>query len=392
MKLLTLTSLFPSSTQPRHGVFVRERLQDLRARHNVEIRVLSPVPFWPRFLPSAKYGAFASTPRHEVFEGFDIEHPRYLMIPSIGVPMQGVLYEKGVRGTARRMHLENGFDAIDAHYAYPDGFAAALLKQRLGLPLVLTVRGTDVNLLPKQASLASQIRFALRTADRVVAVAQSLRDLAIEAGADPAKTVVLRNGVDSTKFRPLDASECRLALDLPAGRKIVVVVGFLVPRKGHALIIDALATIDPDRRPFLVIAGDGPEESALRERVASSGVAADVRFLGGVAHAELSRVYSAADVSLLASDREGWPNVLLESMACGTPVVATAVHGVPEVITAPFLGRLVTERTPKAFAAAFVDALATDFDRGRIRAHAETMDWKETSDGLAAIFGDVGRR
>lgn len=389
MRILTLTSLFPGSAQPRHGVFVRERMLAYRERFGGEIKVVAPVPFWPRFLASEKYGAFARAPRSETFGGFEIEHPRYLMIPKVGVPLQGMFYEAGVRSTVRRIQLETGIDVLDAHYAYPDGFAAARLAQRFGLRYVLTVRGTDVNLLPKQGSLAGQIRFALANAHRVVAVASALAELAVEAGADPRRVVVLRNGVDGTKFRPLDPMAARARLGLPVDRRVVVCVGFLVPRKGHALALDALAAMPQAMRPLLVIAGDGPERPALDAKVAALDLTRDVRFLGAVMHEDLAEVFSAADVSLLTSDREGWPNVILESMACGTPVVATAVHGVPEIITSPQLGVLVHERTPTALRTGLTTALEREFDRPAIRAYAESMDWGATATGLHAVFEAV---
>lgn len=389
MRILTLSSLFPGSAQPRHGVFVRERLADYRARYGAELRVVAPVPFWPSFLPSQRYSAFAKAPRREEFGGFSIEHPRYLMIPKVGVRVQGVLYEYGVRSTVMRLHREARFDVLDAHYAYPDGFAAALLKRRLKIPLVLTVRGTDVNLLPKEPGLATQIRFALESADRVVAVAQALADLAIAAGASPEKTVVLRNGVDGAKFRPLDPARCREDLGIQPGRRVVVTVGFLIARKGHALLLDALAAIPATERPFLVIAGDGPENTALSERVVRLGLGGDVRFLGSIDHADLSRVYSAGDLSVLASDREGWPNVVLESMACGTPVVATAVHGVPEILRDPGVGRLVDPRDAATLARVLREALVVQFDRAAVRRFAEAHDWSATSEGLHRVFTEV---
>jgi teichuronic acid biosynthesis glycosyltransferase TuaC len=394
MRILTLTSLFPGSAQPRHGTFVRERLAAWQQRHGGVVHVVSPVPWVPRCLAAAvpeRYAAFARTPRREHFGGFAIEHPRYPMIPKVGVPAQGILYEYGARSTVRRLLRDESLDLIDAHYAYPDGFAAALLAAKLRKPLVLTVRGTDVNLLPSIPSLARQIRFALARADRVVAVAANLAELAVAAGADPERVRVLRNGVDCAKFapQPREASRKRCGATLDRDRRVIATVGFLVPRKGHALLLDALSRIEAARRPQLLIAGDGPERARLAAQVEALGLAADVVFLGPTEHEDVAHVFSAADVSVLASDREGWPNVLLESMACGTPVVATAVNGVPEVVSDPKLGVLVHERTPAALAAAIEMALARDFDRHAIRASAEAMDWSATADGLEATFREA---
>lgn len=392
LRILTLTSLFPGLAAPRHGLFVKERMADFRALSGAEVKVVSPVPFFPRLLPSARYGHFARAPRREEWAGFDIQHPRYLMIPRVGAALQGLSYYLGVRGAVRRLRREFPFDLIDAHYAYPDGFAAALLKHRLEVPLVLTVRGTDVNLLPGLKATAAQVRYALKSADALVAVSRALAGLAIEAGADPARMTVLRNGVDAERFRPLPMAECRRSLGLPQGGRVLVSVGFLVPRKGHSLLLRALALIPAAERPFTVIAGDGPEEGALRSLAADLGLAEQVRLLGAVEHDALAAVYSSADLSVLASSREGWPNVLLESMACGTPVVATAVHGSPEVVADESVGLLVEEQSAEALAGALQAALARGFDRERVRRYALGMSWRETSAGLERVFQEVLRR
>ncbi|MBI4878944.1 MAG: glycosyltransferase [Planctomycetes bacterium] len=203
---------------------------------------------------------------------------------------------------------------------------------------------------------------------------------------------VLRNGVDAERFRPLPMAECRRSLGLPQGGRVLVSVGFLVPRKGHSLLLRALALIPAAERPFTVIAGDGPEEGALRSLAADLGLAEQVRLLGAVEHDALAAVYSSADLSVLASSREGWPNVLLESMACGTPVVATAVHGSPEVVADESVGLLVEEQSAEALAGALQAALARGFDRERVRRYALGMSWRETSAGLERVFQEVLRR
>ncbi len=392
MRILTLTSLFPGAAAPRHGVFVKERLADFRRHSGAEVRVVSPVPFFPRFLPSRRYGQFARAPRREEWAGFEILRPRYLMLPRIGVALQGLSYYVGVRGAVRRLRRAFPFDLIDAHYAYPDGFAAALLRHRLDVPLVLTVRGTDVNLLPGLKATAAQVRYALRAADALVAVSRALAGLAVEAGADPARVTVLRNGVDAERFRPLPMDECRRGLGLPEQGRVLASVGLLVPRKGHDLLLRALALMPAAERPYTVIAGDGPEEGALRALAAQLGLAERVRFLGAVEHDALAALYSSSDLSVLASSREGWPNVLLESMACGTPVVATAVHGSPEVVADESVGLLVQERSAEALAAALQAAFTRGFDRERVRRYAQGMGWRETSLGLERVFQEVLRR
>ena len=391
MKLLTLSSLFPGSAAPRHGVFVRERMADFRARYGAEIKVVAPVPYFPRWLPGERYAHFARAPQQEEWGGFNICHPRYLMIPKVGVPLQGLLYHAGVKNLVRRHLHDFRFDLIDAHYAYPDGFAAALLKRRLRVPMALTVRGTDVNLLPGCRTLGGQIRFALQSADAVIAVSEALARLAVQAGADPNRVVTLRNGVDPQRFRPLDRDQCRRELGLALDRRVLVAVGFLVPRKAHDLTLRALAGLPEAERPDLMIVGDGPEDGRLRRLAAELGLENRVRFLGGVEHERLPEIYSAADLSVLASSREGWPNVLLESMACGTPVIASAVHGSVEVVASQRVGLLLDERTPEALRDAIQSGLERGFDRQEVRRYAEGLGWEQTSAGLHEVFSRISR-
>lgn len=389
MNVLTLTSLFPGSANPRHGVFVRERMAAWRSLTGHAVRVVAPVPWYPRWLPRGRYGAHADAPITEEFGGFTVDHPRYVMIPKVGVPAQGLLYERGVRACVRRHVRDQHVDLIDAHYAYPDGFAAGLLKERFKKPLVLTVRGTDVNLMPKLRATRSQVRFALQAADAVVAVSKDLAAHAIQAGAPEERVRVLRNGVDADKFRPLPRKECRAALGLSKDRPVLLSVGFLVPRKGHGLALDALAAFAKETRPFLLIAGDGPEESALREQIKRLDLTDDVRLLGAIEHDALAAIYSAADLLLLASSREGWANVILEAMACGTPVVATDVEGAREAIATTDVGRVVDDRSAGSIQAALREALLFDFDRDLVRRYAEQMSWDETARGLEGVFQGV---
>ncbi len=388
--ILTLSSLFPGSTLPQHGVFVKERLADFRERSGARIRVVSPVPWAPRIPPfttSPKYRGFATAPRRETVAGFEVERPRYAMPPKLGVPLQGLLYFLGCRATVRRLHAEEPFDVIDAHYAYPDGYAAAWLRHRLRIPTVLTVRGTDVNLLPSLAMTRGAVKFALESADAIVAVSQALAECAVRAGAAESRVTVIRNGVDAERFSPRDRSAARARFGIPADARVLASVGHLVERKGHDLVLAAAARIA--KRPFVLIAGGGPEQARLAAEVQRLGLAERALLLGPVAHEDLPDVYCAADLLVLASSREGAPNVVLEAMACGVPVVATAVHGTPEIVREPETGVLVREREVGAIAAAVERALGMRFDRAAIRAHAETMSWRATSERLIALFDGV---
>ncbi|MCW5662456.1 MAG: glycosyltransferase [Piscinibacter sp.] len=386
LRVLTFTSLFPSEARPRHGIFVENRLQHLRRDCDVDSRVIAPVPWFP-FTAAAfgSYARFAATPRSAVrAEGLQVSYPRYLMLPRLGVARQPDSMARAAWPDVQAL-LDGGWrpELIDAHYLYPDGVAAGLLARRLDMPFVMTARGTDVNVIAQQPGPGRRIIEAAGRAAAVIAVSQPLKDKLVALGVEPGKVQVLRNGVDLAVFRLEDRSAARLALGLPDAGPIAACVGNLVPEKGQALAIDALCEL-PDVR--LVIVGDGPLRSELAAQVARRGVAGRVDFRPVMPQRELSRLYAAADVLLLTSEREGWPNVVLEAMACGTPVVAFDVGAVREMVTGDAVGRVVVPRETGALTRAIAGMLATPVSREAIRAHAAQYDWTSISRGQWALF------
>ncbi len=252
---------------------------------------------------------------------------------------------------------------------------------------MITARGTDISLIPEFPIPRYMIRWASSRAKALVAVCQALKNELVSLGAPGNKITVLRNGVDLTVFAPPDNREV-LRESLGLSGKVILSVGNLVKLKGHDLIIRALAGL-PD--VTLLIAGTGSEKMNLMNLAQTEKVTDRVIFLGNIPHSELSRYYGAADLLVLASSREGWANVLLESMACGTPVVATNVWGTPEVVTVYESGLLVKNRTPEDIAAAISCLLLNYPDRVETRRYAEKFSWDETSEGIYNLFLNVSQ-
>lgn len=386
LRLLTFTTLYPNAAMPNHGVFVETRLRHLVAHEDVSSIVIAPVPFFPSKNPRlGRWARLAAAPAHETRHGIDIRHPRHLAIPKVGQAVAPALLFAGAARTLGRL-ISNGYrpDAIDAHYLYPDGVAAIWLGRRFKLPVVLTARGSDVSEWPHLAIPGKLIRRALREADALIAVSAALERGMISLGADPARITVLRNGVDAEIFRPHDRAEARATLGL--GRRTIISVGHLIERKGHHRVIETL-TLMPELD--LMIVGEGPERGRLMALAERLGLADRVSFVGAKPQAELSLYYSAADALVLASSREGWANVLLEAMACGTPVVASPIWGNPEVVRERSAGLVAAENTPAAIADALRDLLADPPSREATRLYAEGHGWREISAGQRAIFARV---
>ena len=386
MKIVTFGTLYPDSTRPHHGVFVEHRLLHLLKLGGIEARVVAPVPWFPLKSPVfGEYASFAAVPEREVRSGVEVSHPRFVTIPKIGMSWQPRALAAAGESALRKLAAQ-GFDCdlIDAQYFYPDGVAAIRLGAKLGKPVVITARGTDVNLIPQYPGPRRMIQDAASRAAGIVTVCAALKDALVELGVAADRVTVLRNGVDLDAFRPVDRAEARRALGF--ARPTLLTVGHLIPRKGVDIAIRALANL-PDCD--LAIVGAGPEEASLRALASSSGVADRVRFAGRIPQSDLKTWYTAADALVLASDREGWANVLLESMACGTPVIATNVWGNPEVVTAPEAGVLMRARTPEALVEAASALLASPPDRAATRRYAERFGWDETARGLKALFGSI---
>lgn len=386
IRVLTFTTLYPNSIQKNHGVFVENRLRHLVASGQISARVVAPVPWFPfRSRALGRYADFAQVPFEETRFDIEIHHPRYPVIPKIGMTLAPFLLYWATRNALERQ-LASGFnfDLIDAHFFYPDGVAAALLGKHFKKPVVITARGTDINLIPRYTLPRRMIRWAADNATGLVTVSEALkRELEI-LGVDPERILVLRNGVELSVFKPMDRDAARKQLGFQG--LTVLSVGHLIPRKGHELVIKALTTL-PDAN--LVLVGEGPEQSSLVNLARELGVADRVRFLGQIEHERMCEIYNAADVLVLASDREGWANVLLESMACGTPVVASSVWGTPEIVRSPAAGLLLPDRQPQTIARSIRALLQNPPGRAETRAYAEKFDWSQTTQGQLDLFREI---
>lgn len=383
--LLVFTSLYPNAVQPRHGIFVEERLRQLVQSGRITATVVVPVPWFP--FQHSRFGAyarFARVPRHEDRYGIRILHPRYPVIPKLGMNIAPSLMYRALLPSMRKLVKTNDFDLVDAHYFYPDGVAAMRLGMALGKPVVISARGSDVTWIPRYRRARRQIQWAAAHASAIVAVSQALKGKLAKLGVDPGKVTVLRNGVDLDRFGPRDREAIRARLGL-AG-PVWLAVGNLVELKGVHVTFEALASVTD---VTLLIAGQGPEEARLRRMADDLEVAARVRFLGTVPHAELHEYYNAADAMVLASSREGMPNVVLESLACGTPVIAAPFESAAELINTPDAGEIAESRSAEAIAVAWRRLCERAPERAATRRHAERLGWGPTIEAQCALYARV---
>jgi teichuronic acid biosynthesis glycosyltransferase TuaC len=394
MNLLTFTSLWPNAEQPNFGVFVKHRALAMAQQPGVNMRVVAPVPYFPRAFQAEMFPAhwrrLARVADRELIGGLETFHPRYLVTPKVGMSFYGSWMARATEALVRRLHAAQPIDFIDAHYLYPDGYAAALLSARLRLPLVITARGTDVNLFTQMPLIRPLLRRALQQASGVIAVSESLRQGMLELGIAPEKIVTISNGIDRAVFYPRDRAAARQRLNLDAQAPIIVSVGALVPRKGMACLIDALALV-AEKNARLYIIGTGGERAALAARIGAHGLQDRGTLVGARPQAELADWYAAADLFCLASEGEGCPNVVIEALACGVPVVATNVGNIGEMVMSNAYGHVLPTGTAEGFATAINAALATTWDREKIAAHGGARAWNEVAQDVLCYFADLAQ-
>lgn len=381
MRILTLATLFPNAARPNFGIFVERQTATLAAREDIDVTVISPqaVPPWP-LSRHARYRATAALPQHERWHGLDVYRPPFLHIPGVGAHWQPSLLARAVLPLARRLHREQPFDLIDAEFFYPDGPAARIIAQALGIPYSVKARGADIHYWGHNAKTRDMVRQAGRDAAGLLAVSQALKDDMVALGMPGDAITVHYTGCDQQRFAPQDGTALRAELGI-AGRMLIS-VGALIARKRQNLIIEALPML-PDAT--LVLAGAGEAEAGYRALAARLGVEARVVFAGSLPHDELPRWLAAADVMVLPSRSEGLANAWVESLACGTPIVICDAGGAAELLTDPDAGRIV-EPDPAALAAAIGDVLETRRDPMAVRACVAQFSWTRNADELHRHF------
>jgi teichuronic acid biosynthesis glycosyltransferase TuaC len=391
-ELVVFSSLFPSAARPGAGLFIRERL--FRVAQHRPLVVVSPQPWFPgqSLIRMRRPGYRPQAPALEVQQGIRVYHPRFLSVPGLLRQFDGWSMALASFWLLRRLKRQ-GARLIDAHFTFPDGEAAIRLGRWLGLPVTITLRGTEVPHC-KNPVLRPRLARTLKAASWVFSVSDSLRRLAIELGAAVEKTEVVGNGVDTTRFHPVDRAAARSRYGIPENAHVLVSVGALVERKGMHRVIDCLPALIKRHADlhYVIVGGGSPEgdnRAELTAQVARLGLADRVHFLGALPPEELKWPLSASDVFVLATRNEGWANVFLEAMACGLPVVTTDVGGNAEVVCRDELGTIVPYGDAAALQQALDAALDRDWDRTAILDYARANQWDTRIAQLLHAFEHV---
>jgi len=380
LRVLAITKIFPNSAEPLSAPFNRQQFAALAGL--CELDVMATIPWFPGAGLVSRWssaGKLASVPRDEVIAGIHVDHPRTLFVPRLAHTAWGPLYAASIAPAVRR--YRGKVDVVLGSWAYPDGFAAVIAARLLGVPCVVKLHGSDINVIARLPGPRRLTAWALPQAARVVAVSRGLADEVVALGVPRDRVAIVMNGVDAALFHPRDRAAARAELGLPPG-PLALYVGNLKEDKGVLDLAEAwvqVARTLPDAR--LAIVGGGPARQALE-----AALPPRASLLGPRPHDEISSWIAACDILVLPSHAEGTPNVVLEALASGRRVVATAVGGVPDLLTSPLLGMQVPAHEPRRLALALAEALRTPYDPAAVAELGARGGWAASAAALHAVL------
>jgi teichuronic acid biosynthesis glycosyltransferase TuaC len=380
VRVLAITKIFPNVAEPLSAAFNRQQFAALARRCDLE--VAATIPWFPGAGLLSRWssaGRLAKVPRREQIAGIAVSHPRTLFLPRLAHATWGPLYAASIVPVLPR--YRGKVDVVLGAWAYPDGFAAVIAARLLGVPCVVKLHGSDINVIAKLPGPRRQTAWALSRAAGVVAVSRALADEVVALGVARERVSLVMNGVDASLFRIRDRATARSELGIHTG-PLALYVGNLKSEKGVLDLAEAWAQVAralPDAQ--LAIVGGGPLKSDLEARLPPRAT-----LIGPQPLSVIPIWMAACDVLVLPSHTEGTPNVVLEALACGRRVVATSVGGVPDLITSDAVGALVPPRRPPALAAALTDALRTGYAPEAVAERGARGGWDASAAALHAVL------
>jgi glycosyltransferase involved in cell wall biosynthesis len=387
LKVLFFTNLFPTPVDTTRGIFHLQLVRELAKI--CDVTVVCPLPWFPRwsFLKRFKrWYSFAEIPEEYEIGGVHIYSPKYVMLPKVSGALQGMLVYWGSLRTILGLHKKSALDLINALWLYPDAVAAARIAKKLDIPMVPAALGCDVNRMLNEADKRDQILGMLTAAEKIISVSDGLRENMAAEGIPKERISTIANGVNSALFFDRQQSQERLLLNLPLDKKIIVYVGRLAEEKGLSTLIAAVALMREKRNDFLVcIVGDGPQMGELRDQTAALGATESIRFAGHQNHDSIASWLGACDVFCLPSIREGCPNVVVEALSSGRPVIASGVGGIPDMVQET-AGILVEPSQPQALAQALDAGLDRHWDKTAIANSVRGNTWRASAETYLSVY------
>lgn len=376
---MVVTNLYPNCNEENRGVFIRQLVERLAGEF--EISVICPIPWRPKFLVNSSQ----DIPKQDVINGIKVEYPRHLVIPKMMRFSYGWLMYLALLPVLKRMHKTSSIDLISAHWLYPDAFGAMKAAKKIHIPIVVHALGCDINEYSKYWLRRIQISQVLKTSDRVVVKSGDLAIQAKRLGAPINNIRTIMNGVDKDKFYPRSMIEARNEIGLSSSTKYLLFVGNLQVEKGLVFLLKALPkVVELDFK--LLVVGTGPQEKMMCELVESLGISSNVVFLGSLRHDQIPIYLNAVDALCLPSLREGCPNIVLESLSCGTPVLASNVGAVSAMITDSKKGIIVAPEDSSAISDNIPRILAL---KNENIVDFYWQNWEENAQAITEVFNEL---
>lgn len=378
MRIAVVTPLFPTSTEPYRGNAIYQTVLQLQQLAEVEVFYLqAKYPRW-RFLQPRSFSYLPGDPNYSP-PGVRLRFIEYPALPVLSRSLGSSFCARSLRPALRDAHP----DLILAFWLYPEGSGAVQIGEELGIPVVLGARGSDL-LRVTDPAVERKVTGALRRASFVLTVTEAMRQRAIGLGVVPERILAVHNGVDSSIFKPAGRPGARRELGVAPETRLVLFVGHLIPLKGHQELLEAVGRLVPTHADLqLAYIGEGPMEARLRARSGRADLAGHVHFLGIREAPQVARWMAAADLLCLPSHSEGCPNVVLEALSCGRPVVGSAVGGIRELVDSS-CGVLVPPGNPERLAQALAEALQRPWDEAAI-ASRRGRSWRNVAEEIYQV-------
>ncbi|CAB1055281.1 hypothetical protein D1BOALGB6SA_14 [Olavius sp. associated proteobacterium Delta 1] len=384
VKLLLTTSIFPNSYEPTKGIYIYRQAKALL--EFCDVKVIAPVPYVPGWMKLPTYEGYLRVPRKENLNGLEVLYPRYVVTPRIGRAFYGLSYFVSVWNCARKNAADS--KVILTYWAYPDGFGSVLLGKKRGLPVLLGGLGCDINDAENDRIRRRMVSFALRKSEHVMSVSAAMKRKMCYLGVPEDKVIVIPNGVEE-KFKPIKQSEARNQIDLgivdstDSKEKWILYIGRFSSEKGLETLLKATKVLaERGSKVRVILVGNGPEKKKLENMSIAIGLSKILRFVDEVSHEKVPIIMNCADVFCLPSIREGWPNVVMEALACGIPVVASNVGGLPEIIAHHDYGLLVPAGDPVGLADGLESAINRIWDKDVVRSAVRNRTWKHVAEEI----------
>ncbi len=386
MNILLVTNLFPTPEDPERGIFT---LQLVKALNKIShVTVVCPLPWFPKnkiFSRFKKWYAFSKIPSVYEIDGITVHSPRYVMLPRVSEGWHAFFMQMGLKSAIKRLHQKYQFDVVNSQWLYPDSVAVDSIVNKLKIPHVATGLGCDVNHDLFDESKRTQLKQMLKNVTAVTVVSNELRQVLISDSVVADKITAIPNGVDTSQFNLLDIAHCRKKLKLSLNEKIILYVGRLSEEKNIESLIRAFSMLEKDEELKLYIVGDGPLLNLLKSLIVNLKLEKKVVLVGKVEHSEVSCWMGAANYFSLPSVREGCPNVVLEALGCGRPVIASRVGAIPDLVNQD-TGVLFDPNNVEDIAEKLSLGLSRKWDYSVIADSVKSLSWEHAAERYLTVF------